>query len=287
MIGKPHILSVTDVQRGIQAVAAFLLGDASLWTELVQVNNLSPPYMTLDPSEVYGPSLSSAVLATPLSQGVSQITLPRQPQSTNRLYIAYSGPGGVVAESVGVRSYDGTTFQLATPLIHSYPPGAFVQMFAAYIVGNVTVLLPGGTLYVPVSGASANFNINNQSQLVDVFGADLAWPLSFGVSGDLATVTGVDCAQQRFTSAIQTDLNSLPLHLDFGSQLRSRIGTSSLNTPWEAFVRESLVKLPEVTDVRNAQAVKTGDGLSISGADVYVPGSDTPVPLSAVVINST
>jgi hypothetical protein len=277
MIGQPHIISVTDIERGIQALSSRFLGDASRWRELVSNNNLTPPYMTVDPSEVYGPPASVISTTAPLSADTQSITIPNQPQSINRIYISNASSSGLLAESVGVSSYDGNTFTLATPLKNSYNQGATIQLFSTYIVGSTNVLLPGDVIYFPIQGNASNFAINNQSQLMDVFGSDLQFPISFA-NGDLATIQGVNLAYQRFKMALLTEIGSVPLYPALGSRLNHAIGTGSSTTKWNALVRDALIKLPEVSDVKNVQTNKTGTTLYIN-ADVYTNTSQTAIEL--------
>ena len=62
-IGQPYLLTVTDVERGIMALAAKLIGNADEWTTLVTVNQLAPPYLSLYPSQVYGPPAATLTLS--------------------------------------------------------------------------------------------------------------------------------------------------------------------------------------------------------------------------------
>ena len=274
-LGKPHILTVTEVQRGIQAFAAQYLGDASQWTSLVTANNLSPPYFTLYPSQIYGPAVSVTTLSAAVSADATALSLPNQPQSTNMLYLSGAGTSGLVAEAVSVRSYDGTTFQLSTPLKNAYNQGARVQLFSTYNIGYTNVLLPGDVIYLPISQTS-NFTLATTSQLTDVFGSDIANPVNF--NGDVSTVSGVNTLQQRMGAALQTLVNSLPLHTGWGSLLPSSVGRVSTQTQWSALIRECLLQLPEVSNVSDAVAVITGNQVLIN-ATVYTSTSDAAIQL--------
>ena len=274
-LGKPHILTVTEVQRGIQAFAAQYLGDASRWTSLVTANNLSPPYFTLYPSQIYGPAVAVTTLSTAVSADATALSLPNQPQSTNTLYLSGAGTSGLVAEAVSVRSYDGTTFQLSTPLKNAYNQGAQVQLFSTYDIGYTNVLLPGDVIYLPISQTS-NFTLATTSQLTDVFGSDIANPVNF--NGDVSTVSGVNTLQQRMGAALQTLVNSLPLHTGWGSLLPSSVGRVSTQTQWSALIRECLLQLPEVSNVSDAVAVITGNQVLIN-ATVYTSTSDAAIQL--------
>ncbi|MCL6442473.1 MAG: DUF2634 domain-containing protein [Alicyclobacillus sp.] len=285
-LGKPHILSVTEVQRGIQALAALLLGDASEWLSLVQANNLLPPYITTNPSEIYGPPVAIATLSGPVSAEATTIHLPNQPQSTNRLYLSSSGASGMVAEGVGVRSYDGVTFTLSTPLKNSYRQGTQVQLFSAYTASNTQVLLPGDVIFIPVQTNS--FALSSTGQLTDVFGSDIAVPVSFQ-SGDVDTVQGLATLKQRAQAALQTMVNSMPLHMDWGSRLLTVVGQSATRTQWSVLIRECLLKLPEITNVEDASATPSGDRVYIN-ATVYTSTSDAAIQfegLSLTIVGSS
>jgi hypothetical protein len=283
VIGQPHILSVTDIERGIQALAADLLGDASLWTELVQVNRLTPPYMTVDPSQVYGAPVATVTLAASISADATTLVLSNQPQATSMLYFSSASLSGLIAESVNVRSYDGMTFNFAVPLVNSYPQGAKVQLFSLYYVGNANVLLPGDVLFLPVADTQ-NFTMSNTSQLTDAFGTDIAYPVSFA-NGGLATVSGMNTLNQRMVAVIQTQQRSLPLHLEWGSTLLPKVGQSTTRTQWSAATREALMQLPEIATVNNASSTATGTNVAIS-ATVYTTASNTAIELSSVPLTN-
>lgn len=276
MIGKPYILTTTDVQRGIQALAAFLLGSADEWPTLVTLNQLAPPYLTLNPASVYGPAVATASLTAALPSAATQLTLPNMPQSTNTLYLSSSTASGLVGESVSVESYQGGVFTFSTPTKNAYPVGSFVQLFAAYTTGNTQVLLPGDTLYVPVT--STSFTVATNGQLTDGFGADIAYPISFS-GGDLATVQGLPTLNQRLAAAIQTQVASLPLHLQFGSELQASIGQNESTTKWTALLRDCLLRLPEVANVQNVQTMQTGTTLYVT-ATVNTHTSDAAIQLT-------
>ena len=275
MIGKPHILTVTDVQRGIQSLAAFLLGDASLWTELVSANNLTPPYITLDASQIYGPAVMDTSLSSTLSQGSDTITIVNQPANINGVYLSYAGSSGLVAEHINIEKYDGTTIILSTPTQNAYPKGARLQLFSSYNLQN-KVLLPGDVLFVPVAGLNT-FTVTDQQNLTDAFGSDISSLFDFS-NGDLSTVSGLNTLIQRLTIALQTELGSLPLHPQFGSRLNQTIGTPTGSVKWSAVVNDCLTRLPEVNQVTNIQVNAQGNFAYISCL-VYVNTSDAPIQM--------
>ena len=281
MIGKPHIITPEDVARGIQALAQQLLRNADEWPVLVSVNNLAPPYLTLDPSQVYGPPVAVTTLSAQVSTGATTITLPNQPQSTNTLYLSSVSSAGIIAEPAVVSSYVAGVFALGSPLQNTYPAGSRVQLFSAYTAGGAQVLLPGSVLYVPVTSASS-LTLTSTAQLTDVFGADISATFGF-TNGDLTTVQGLGTLDQRFAIALQTELSSLPLHPDFGSGVPGSVGRTTTQTKWAALVREALTKLPEVASVQSVSVVPQGDKAYVSVV-VYVHTSGVAIELQNVAL---
>lgn len=276
-LGQPYVITVADVERGIMALAAKLLGRADAWKTLVSINNLSPPYITLYPEQIYGPSLGKLVLPQQTLAGADTLTIAGQPQSVNVAYFSFSGTNGLVAEVATIANYNGTTLTLGSPLKNTYPAGSQLALFTSYSVGNITVLLPGQTIFLPVN-RSNSLTLNTNAILTDVFGTDFTLPYSF-TNGDLSQVTGVNTLNQRIRIAIETELSALPLYQDFGSELNGNIGTSSASAKWAAFVREALMKLPEIENVTNLQETVNNTDLIISGL-IWVTTSNTPIQIS-------
>ncbi len=272
MIGQPHVLSVTDVQRGLQALSAKLLHDYSQWTTIVDVNQLQPPYITLDPSEVYGPVLSELTLSSSLSAGSTNFVAPNQPQNVTMLYFSGFENGVAIAESATVTSYDNVTFSLRSPLKNTYPAGSRVQLFSRYETGNTNVLLPGDILVIPIQDSSLTFI---GTTLTDTFGTDFAFPMHFS-QGDFAVASGVAVLNQRMVAAVETEIQSLPLHPTFGSRLTQKVGNNASTAKWASLVREALLKLPEVANVTDVVVTIKGNQVAIS-ASVVTQGSNTSV----------
>lgn len=257
-------------------MAAFLLGDATLWTTLVSVNQLSAPYLTLDASEVYGPPVADLSLSSSLSKGADQITLANQPLNISTVYLSYVGTSGLTAEHIDIESYDGTTITLSTPTQNAYLPGSRIQVFSTYNLKQ-KVLLPGDYIFIPVQTGTNSFNVTDQQQLVDAFGSDINATFSFS-GGDIAVVSGLNTLIQRMTIALQTEIGSLPLHPEFGSRLNQTIGTPSQSIKWATVVNTCLSRLPEVSHVTNIQVNVQGLTAYIS-AWVYVHTSDTAIQM--------
>jgi len=277
LIGKPHILSVTDVQRGIQALAASLLGDAAKWGELVSLNQLSPPYLTTNPGAVYGSPIATLSLSSDLPVGASSLYLPNQPQGINTIYLSTASFNALVAESVNVESSNGQTIEFATPTQNAYPAGARLQLFDAYNEGSIRVLLPGDSIVIPVA-ENASFTFGSQGHLTDTFGSDIAAYPPAVSNGDFATVQGLATLQQRMRAVEQTPVRSLPLHLDWGSRLPSAVGEPTNSARWMAYARQALLLLPEIADVRNVVTTVTGNAVSLS-ATVYTQSSQDAIQL--------
>ncbi len=276
MIGSPHILSVTDVQRGLQALVSLLLNDISDVPTVIEINQLAPPYLSTNPSEAYGVPLSTSALSSPLDAGSTSMLFPNQPQGINQMYISYAGTSGLIAEAVPIQSYDGQTITFVSGTQNSYPRGSLVQLFNQYSIGNTRVLLPGQTILLPVAD-NGSLTINGSS-LADTLGSDFAlFPMSFS-NGDFSYVQGVQTLSQRIKIVIQTAIHSLPLHPSFGDRLQQAVGSASNSVKWAAYVRQAVMQLPEVSDVKNLVVTAVKDQLIVSGT-VIVNTSNTQIQL--------
>jgi len=261
----------------MQALAAQLLGDATQAHNLIVSNQLVPPYMTLDPSQVYGPVIASGTLTTQLFANARSMTFLSSPQSINTVYFQMSSANGVTGEAVEILSYDGITITFATPTKNTYLTGTQVLLFSSYNAGNTNVLLPGSVLFVPIINTGGSFTLTSQAQITDAFGSDIDMMFSFS-NGDLATVSGLSTLIQRITITVQTLVGSLPLHQTFGSRMMYAMGTPGTSIKWSLVISEALLKLPEIADVQNVAVTVNGDQTFIS-ADIYTNTTDTPIML--------
>ena len=292
MIGAPRILTDSDVRQGIQALAARTLGTASLWTQIASLNNLAPPYLTFDPTAVYGPSVASSALSSAVASGAKQITISVNTQRWQPGYIvafAQAGATGLKSESVTIESYDGTTMVFESALQNAYLSGATILAFAPLLLGRTTVLMPGQVIYLPIPDDAATFVFTSGAQQSDVYGADLASPLSWA-KGDLATVSGPATLVQRMRTVINTPVGSLPQATQWGSRLSQVLGAPSGSVRWATWVRYALMLLPEVQTVTDVQATMVGQGQLVVSAKVWVKGSKAPLllqneALTAAAIN--
>ncbi len=285
MIGQPHVLTEMDVRRGIEALAATLLGDAAQWTTLVQINQLVPPYLTLDPTQVYGPALAQGTIADPIAVGTTSVSLPNQSlavwgTATTAVLSAsgvtginqqgaiaeigqvYLSPGAVnlITEALSIQSYDGTTLTFTTGTQNTYPGGARIQAFSQYPGQTLTVLMPGDILYLPI-GAVTGFVLSN-GQLTDTYGTDFLAPMAW-TNGGLATVSGLSLLAQRCRIRLATPKGSLPNHPHYGSTLHLLVGTALTSVRWTAAIRQCLLEEPGVSGVTGITVTRVKDQLQI------------------------
>ncbi len=280
MIGAPHIVTDSDVSRGLEALALRLLGDASLWPELVTLNNLIPPYLTFDPIQAYGIPVATALVTTAISAGASSFPLSASVQQWQPGYtwvLAASTAAGLISESGSIKAYDGTTLTPVDPVQNAYPDGATALVYAPAPIGQPQVLMPGGVLYLPLQTGMASFVFSAGGQQTDVFGSDAQSPISFS-EGDIATAAGPAVLAQRLRTAILTPQGSLPQSVGFGSRIHQVLGSPPASVRWATWVRQALMGLPEVAQVTDVSAVQAGDTLTVS-AKVYVHTSAAPLLL--------
>ena len=276
----PHILTDQDVRGGMEALSQKLLGDASLWPQLVTLNALVPPYLTLDPVAAYGLPQDTEALSGAVSSGSSSFALSAplqlwQPGDT--VALAATTSSGIVSESGTVKSYDGTTLVLVSALQNPYPKGASVLSFPPTPIEPTQILMPGEVLYLPVTGQSTSFVLTQAGVTSDVFGSDALSPLSFQ-GGDIETVQGPSTLAQRLKTALLTEKGSMPNAPTFGSRLHQVTGAVYSRTEYLAWIRDALLALPEVENVTDVQVAMNGDQAAIS-AKVWVCTSKTPLVL--------
>lgn len=301
MIGQPHRLTDQDVALGIEALAARLLGDVNAWTQLVQLNQLVPPYLTLDPTQVYGPALAQAVAGDPIAQGATTIPLANQSltawANATTLVIAASGVTGLsqsgaiseigqvypsagslglITEAVTIQTYDGATLTLQTGTQYAYPAGARLQAFAQYPGQRLTVLMPGDILYLPI-GATTSFVLSG-SGLTDTFGTDLQAPMAW-TGTDAATVSGVALLAQRVRVRLATPLGTLPNHPTYGSILYQLVGQPLTSVRWTAAIRQCVLQEPGILGVTGITVTKT----TVNGQPQLAIGMQLEIGLSAGV----
>lgn len=279
-IGAPYILTDMDVQQGIEALSMRLLGDASLWPEIVQLNQLIPPYMTMDPIAAYGLPLDKQVLTAAVSAGATQTALTANVQlwvAGNTVVFVASGVSGLISEVQTIASYDGQTLTWGAGLQNSYPIGTQVLTYPVSVTQG-KILMPGQIIYLPVTAQTQSFVLSLDAMLSDVLGSDAAAPLTWA-NGDIATVQGPVTLGQRLRAVLLTWLQTLPQAPGFGSQLNRLIGMGTNTVEWTAYARQAILTLPEVSQVTDMSVTANGDQVNIS-AKVWIATSSTPLLLN-------
>lgn len=281
MIGSPHILSVNDCTRGIQAVSAQLMGDATYWMTIVELNQLTPPYLTINPVDAYGLPTDTEVLQSNANSGSNTLSIdiasPQLWENGNPIVISTTTAAGIQLEANTIYSVSGTTVTLVSNLEYSYLAGSSVNVYAVAPIVQSKVLLPADILYLPIESGSAV--ISSQGQLSNTLGSDMQSPVSI-TNGDFSVVSGMTTLKQRIANAILTQLGSLPYYTEFGSKINELVGAPiTSNTQWQATVRQALMALPEIYNVTGLSLVTNSTGVSSLTAKVWINGSSAPILL--------
>ena len=265
-IGSPHRLTDADVQRGIVALAQTLLGDRQAWPSLVAANGLVPPYLTLDPTQVYGPALAQATVSAAIAAGSTTIPLSGQslaiwgPATLAVLAAAQVTATGtaIVTEALPMVAYNGATLTLGAATQNAYPAGARIQAFTAYPGQTLQVLMPGDVIYVPITQPQGL--VLSAGQLTDTYGTDLAAPMTWtGV--DAAQVSGLALLAQRLRVRFTTPLGSVPGQPNYG--FPNLIGTATTSVRWPAAVRQCALQEPGVQEVTDITVTLVGSTVTI------------------------
>ena len=280
-IGSPHRLTDGDVQGGIVALAQKLLGDSNLWPSLVSANSLAPPYLTLDPTQVYGPALAQGTITASIAVGTTVLTFPNQSlaiwgQATTAVLSAggiRGGPSSVVqpgqvfpsagslailTEALPIRAYDGTTLTLATGTENAYPAGARIQAFTQYPGQTLQVLMPGDVIYLPITQTQGF--VLSAGQLTDTYGTDLQAPVAWtGI--DAAQVSGLALLAQRLRVRFATPLGSLSGDPTYG--FPNLIGYPTTSVRWTAAVRQTALAEPGVEECSQIRVTLQGNQVTI------------------------
>jgi hypothetical protein len=281
MIGSPHILSVNDCTRGIQAVSAQLMGDATYWMTIIELNQLTPPYLTINPVDAYGLPTDTEVLQSNANSGSNTLSIdiasPQLWENGNPIVISTTTAAGIQLEANTIYSVSGTTVTLVSNLEYSYLAGSSVNVYAVAPIVQSKVLLPADILYLPIESGSAV--ISSQGQLSNTLGSDMQSPVSI-TNGDFSVVSGMTTLKQRIANAILTQLGSLPYYTEFGSKINELVGAPiTSNTQWQATVRQALMALPEIYNVTGLSLVTNSTGVSSLTAKVWINGSSAPILL--------
>lgn len=149
-------------------------------------------------------------------------------------------------------------------------------------VATGSVLLYGKSLLVPSSAPL----VSESTDPAAVFGSDclLVDGLLTEEDGDIVLVDGRGNLRQALSHRIKVAQRTLMFHLDYGSRLRTLVGSvdgATANALAAAFTRAALLADPRVKSIPNVVATITGDSISVV-ADVE-PITGKVISLSEVV----
>lgn len=155
-----------------------------------------------------------------------------------------------------------------------------------------TVKVVGQTLLISIdtTGDASASDLQSDSDAL-IFGTDLALAdtstgvidtsggdFSVDITGDLQTVSGIDCLKQDIMHRLVTEVGTLLYHPDYGSDFPTAIGKKNDGT-WQnkAVIQltKSILSDPRVVDVSNVSVTQTVgiDGVLISCTIVTISGS--------------
>lgn len=293
-----HTLTTTDTLIGL---ATHYLGDPEQWPELRALNHLRAPYISERLWDQYGPPLAAFELtksshvapfvgAPLVNAGATTVTLPGVTLCLRGSMIVLEQwtAQGRQQEAHAVTRWDAATqvATLAEAVTHSYQAGSLMSLNESPTIQTTTVLAPGQSLAIPLSGTVTTHLLTNPRDpwgtdwALDVTGA-LAWT----TTGDLATATGLANLQGALIRRINSALGTLPLHpLTYGSGLPSVIG-GPMNHPHviSGYVRTALLQDPRVVSVPTVHVVAEGSAWHIT-ADVQVRGTAAVLPVQTQFI---
>lgn len=140
---------------------------------------------------------------------------------------------------------------------------------------STTVLLAGQDKIRVPSGAVASSAIADQT---DIFGTDIAMSggqIQFGISGDLATVSGADNLLQALDNRMQSALGDLVYHPAYGNGLPVMIGKGGTTESAElcgVFVGRCISGDARIDSVQSITVTLSGGTAAVTGAFVAKGG---------------
>lgn len=264
----------------LQQIARVTLGDAERWIELAALNNLRYPYISEDPRDLLGYSLSEGRLALAVIAGSNFAFVEgfdNPPKAGQMLYfVSPTAAGGEAVQITSVEVSSGLV-QFQAAVRNNWPQGNPVAVYPDPADLKTKVLRPGDLLKLPSESNIQDFTLDRQ-EWETLLGEDIALDgngqLIFD-GGDLATYSGVDNLVQQLQHRISTSYGELPYHKDYGSELPDALGETA--SPYfillaKALVRESLLRDPRISDVNNISVRVDGDTVLI---DCFVEVSNT------------
>jgi hypothetical protein len=266
-------LQTVAIKKGdeIEKLALTLLGNADLWTNLVDFNNLMWPYISDDPIDQLGrPESEDIYLGDDAAIGDTTITLANDyipVYSDQRIALRCADNVQVVTVVDGSAN---PMIKIAAPINVAFPADTTEVGLYPPVYDTGVVLGTGGMLLVP-STLSANGSVVS-TMFTDAqrFGTDILLDAQgniHAVNGDLDTVVGKPNLLQALNNRFKVPRNSLTHLHTYGNGLQNYLGLK--NTPYYGNLKvvdaiQTALQDPRVPQVQNATAQIIDDETLIS-----------------------
>lgn len=257
----------------LSQVAAQVLGDASQWQALAQLNGLRSPYISANPIDQLGAMQGNRTLSQSANVGAGQFVLTDVTGLLldQRIHLRF----GDISQSVTVRGINTETHvvQFTPVLTAAFPIASVLTVYnPTYdVVGKV--LQPGEYLVLPTatdrSGQAMGTLLRRLSptQEAGLYGVDVRTTPEGNLAvtnGDLQKAEGQDNLTQALAHRLQTPRGSLTYHPLYGSDLHRMIGQRL--TAYASFfaaidTRQTLLRDPRAEEVGKVRAEAKGDRL--------------------------
>lgn len=292
----PKVLSVT-IQQGdtVEALAMRIFGDAAKWTDLVEFNNLRPPYIAEIPGQFLGEMLGERVLAYPTVIGQKTVTLLDVDgvQVDQRLRVVWNRQEQVVTVA-GVTQATGVVMTKEA-WTRVFPTIATAQLYPATYDVPGKVLTTGDVMLVPTTELGVGSQLLTRdvsaSSPARLYGTDIAVGVDGSLSltnGDLTLAEGVPNLKQAIRHRFLVERGSLVYHPRYGTGIHQYLGHK--NAPYFAFlaqvdVHQTLAEDPRLASVEDFAGEIQGDTLKLSvqvmsTSGEAFPPQDIRVPLA-------
>jgi phage baseplate assembly protein W len=284
-----HILSDTDTLQGLSLQ---YYGDMSRWVELADYNKLAYPYLLKDKIELE--KLYANGYVTVVRADSSYDAIIRKGWTfTTKASIFVGGvpkvfevvedtviPAGTSTYYLPLRSSTIGTFgnameYMVTEVGANTLAESGVQFLKVYneqcFTGgrDIGVLCTGDIIYIPENSSEAN-NSTSDISVDYTYGEDIVLDalgdVVFTTSGDIASVAGADNVRYAVEHRLTTELRSLMLHPEYGTELIDLIGFPMLAN------KEKLMQIAVQRALNQEDRIKDAvvNKLTVQGTAVYV-----------------
>jgi phage baseplate assembly protein W len=295
-----HVLSDTDT---LQNLSLQYYGDMSRWTDIADYNNLAYPYVLKDKAELVE-FYASGYVTIVRADYSSDVTIKKGWTFTTKASIFVGGitkvfevtedvviPAGTSTYYLPLRSVTLGTFGnamefMVTEVGDNTALESGIQFLGVYneqcFTGgkDIEVLCTGDTIYLPENSSEVSNPI--QSSSVDyVYGEDIVLDATgdvvFTTGGDVASVSGADNVRYAVEHRLITELRSLILHPEYGTELVELIGFPNLANKeklMQVAIQRALNQEDRVKDVSVEKLVVVGTAIYIDVTYVLAVGGD-------------